>query len=230
MVVNRIAWIIGMVYMALWYHWEKDFFPYFQGIGRIEGSIVFWLVTFGSLAIILWLYRSLMITKWKIWAYTHVNNIKELQKRALTHKILFPESHFLTRTEFRTSADTQKLELLELKELHEAANHVFQDDKSLPAEMIIEDASEKEKILQIVMNDKGISTPETGFLEWSSIQNERIEFYPGGICLAFDTNASVDEEGSSTKEIDVSQYNIETERMEHALQVYRERYQHKSHN
>jgi hypothetical protein len=230
MVVNRVTAIIGVIYMALLYHWQKDFYSYFQGMGRIIGSIVFLLITFISLAIILWFYRSIMITKWKIWAYSNVDNIKKLKKRALTRNILFPKSHFLTRTEIRTSADTQKLESLQIKERNEAANYIFQDDKSVPAEMIIQDQSDKKNILQIVIDDKGISTPETGFLEWSLIQNERIEFSQrAGMYLTFDINASLGEERNSTEEIDMQYYDIETERMEHILEVYRERYEQKLH-
>jgi hypothetical protein len=62
-----------------------------------------------------WLWRSIMITKWKIWAYKNVDDVRELKKRAIEQNILYPDNHFLTRTEIRTRSQAEQLARLELK-------------------------------------------------------------------------------------------------------------------
>lgn len=77
----------------------------------------------------------------------------------------------------------------------------------------------------IVLNNKGISTPEMGFVEWSAIQNERVEHGRRSDCLQFDVFTAVDAEEDKTKIIDLDGYEIKTDRLEYLLQVYRKRYE-----
>jgi len=64
---------------------------------------------------VVWLRRSIMITKWKIWAYTNADDVVELKKKAIEQKILYPNDHILTRTEIRTRSRAEQLARLELK-------------------------------------------------------------------------------------------------------------------
>jgi hypothetical protein len=82
------------------------------------------MTSFGALGffialLTMWLTRSIMIPRWKLWAYTNVDDVAELKKKALEQKILYPEEYFLTKTEFQTSADKQKLAQLESKSLND---------------------------------------------------------------------------------------------------------------
>ncbi|MGD1319348.1 hypothetical protein [Chryseobacterium sp. 2R14A] len=81
-----------------------------------------------------WLWCSYMITKWKLWAYENVRNVHELKKRALQEKVIWPDSSFLAKTEFRTIKDKEKLNFLENKF---KKDDVFQNDLMVPFETII---------------------------------------------------------------------------------------------
>jgi hypothetical protein len=85
---------------------------------------------------VMWLWRSIMITKWKIWAYSNVDDVRELKKRALEKKILYSDNHFLTRTEIRTRSQAERLARLELKFLdsnaHPASSKIDGQDNTLP--------------------------------------------------------------------------------------------------
>jgi hypothetical protein len=77
----------------------------------------------------------------------------------------------------------------------------------------------------IKINNKGISTPETGFVEWNLIQNEHVERDRYSDCLQFDVSTSIIEEGDKTILIDLGGYEIEADRLEYLLQLYRGRYE-----
>lgn len=91
----------------------------------LELSNPAFMTSFGGLirlliaVLTMWLTRTTMISGWKRWAYTNVDDVAELKKKALEQKILYPEDHFLTKTEFQTSAYKQKLAQLESKLLND---------------------------------------------------------------------------------------------------------------
>ena len=264
----------------------QDFKEFVQEMDQGE-MIALWLLICLLPLLIIWLYRSVTITKWKIWAFTYVDDILELKKTALKRNILFPDDYFLTRTEIRTSVDTQRLAQLTLKVLNAATNSSFEDDRRVPPETIIKRPryvmtwvmlsgtaiwfllmsvkiiaalikdkeinfdfkdiliflfvtigpswfyfnEKQKKDLRIVINEKGISTPETGFIEWSLIQNEHVEI---GVSrdaqsyFVFDIATSSDEKGSKTKRINMLGYNnITLGNLEHLMRVYRGRYEHR---
>lgn len=62
-----------------------------------------------------WLAWSMMVTKWRIWAFENVQNVHELKKRAVEEKLIWPDGSFFVKTEIRTSADKERLKRLELK-------------------------------------------------------------------------------------------------------------------
>ncbi|MEP5341583.1 MAG: hypothetical protein ABJL44_03290 [Algibacter sp.] len=87
------------------------------GISFIIGFIAAWLV---------W---SLMITKWKIWAFENVRNVHELKKRAIAEKLIWNDGKIFEKTEIRSSEQKKKLKLLEKKF---EKKDVFKEDYSVP--------------------------------------------------------------------------------------------------
>ncbi len=65
------------------------------------------------LAIVLpWLYWSIMVTKWRLWAFDVVRNVHELQKRAVQERLIWSQGSFFEMTEIRTASDKSKWESL----------------------------------------------------------------------------------------------------------------------
>jgi len=109
-------------------------------IGSIFVVIFFslpgWLVPVGILAgfIASWFYWSIVITKWRIWAFENVRNVHELKQRAIKEKLMWKDGSFFEKTEIRTADDKEKLQSLEGKFLQ---NDVFVDDSSVPDETVV---------------------------------------------------------------------------------------------
>jgi hypothetical protein len=91
--------------------------------------------------------------------------------------------------------------------------------------------NKNQKENKILINEKGISTPETGFVGWGQMKNEHISVARSrsGSCtlLQFEIITGNDEEGENSVDIETDDYEIETEKLEHLLKVYRGRYEHK---
>jgi hypothetical protein len=155
------------------------------------------LIVGGILAgiVFMWLYWSVAITKWRIWAFSNVRNVHELKKRAIQEKLIWPDESIFVKTEIRTSRDKERLSVLEEKFNLEDE---FYDDLSVPDETIIFYAAAKNffemiimlvaagggvyaykefkeatnKTPQIILNDEGIQTISTPFYKWEQIRNE----------------------------------------------------------
>ncbi|WP_222597233.1 hypothetical protein [Chitinophaga pinensis] len=63
--------------------------------------------------VLAWLYWSVMITKWRLWAFENVRNVHELKKRAIQEKLIWPNKHFFEKTEIRSAAQQAKWESLQ---------------------------------------------------------------------------------------------------------------------
>jgi hypothetical protein len=83
-----------------------------------------------------WLWWSIMITKWRIWAFDNVRNVHELKKRAIQEKLIWPDNSnsIFEKTEIRSAADKEKLASLKNKFNQE---DLFQDDLAIANETII---------------------------------------------------------------------------------------------
>jgi hypothetical protein len=62
-----------------------------------------------------WLYWSIMITKWRIWAFTNVRNIHELKKKAEWNGLIWKKGSFFEKTEIKTNQQKKQLIALEAK-------------------------------------------------------------------------------------------------------------------
>ncbi len=75
-----------------------------------QGSFPLWIfpLGFGLAFGLAWLYWSIMITKWRIWAFENVRNVHELKKRAIQEKLIWPDGSVFEKTEIRSSATKEK--------------------------------------------------------------------------------------------------------------------------
>ncbi|WP_298760780.1 hypothetical protein [uncultured Psychroserpens sp.] len=76
-----------------------------------------------------WLIWSIVITKWRIWAFEHVRNVHELKKRAIETKLIWRDGHVFEKTEIRSKKDQLKLEELDLKFQED---DIYEEDPSVP--------------------------------------------------------------------------------------------------
>ena len=84
--------------------------------------------------VLAWLIWSIMITKWRIWAFEKVRNVHELKKRAVEENLIWREGSVFEKTELRGSKDRAKLKNLERKF---AIEDEHREDHSLPPKMEI---------------------------------------------------------------------------------------------
>lgn len=63
--------------------------------------------------IIAYVYWSVMITRWRLWAFENVRNVHELKRRAIRGQLIWPDGSFFKRTEIRTPSQKSKWLLLQ---------------------------------------------------------------------------------------------------------------------
>ncbi|MFN0203348.1 MAG: hypothetical protein ACKVTZ_17610, partial [Bacteroidia bacterium] len=107
--VNHPIAIIAFVIIVTY------FFAYQQITDRFPpwGIAVGFLPTIVLVVLLAWLYWSIMITKWRLWAFENVRNVHELKKRAIQEKLIWPEDSVFNKTEIRSAADVQKWDSLQ---------------------------------------------------------------------------------------------------------------------
>jgi hypothetical protein len=116
----------------------------------IQNIFPYWIipVSFGLGFCLSWLWWSIKITKWRIWAFENVRNVHELQKRAIQEKLIWSENSLLSKTEIRSKIDNERLNLLKTKFEKE---DLFEDDLSTPHETIIYYSKEGNYIEMVIM-------------------------------------------------------------------------------
>ena len=60
-----------------------------------------------------WTWWSVMVPRWRLWAWARVEDGEELRRRAVRSGLIWPAGHFLERTEIRTGAVSRRLQELE---------------------------------------------------------------------------------------------------------------------
>lgn len=60
-----------------------------------------------------WLTWSLLVPRWRIWAYERVENLDELKACAVAVSLIWREGHFLERTEIRSPHQQRRIRELE---------------------------------------------------------------------------------------------------------------------
>ena len=129
-------YINGIVILLMIFVWVVSVFvsnrvvPENYSTGVILIGIVFGFI-------VGWLYWSLAIPKWRIWAFknTNKNNWLELKRRAINEKLIWSNDSIFNKTEIRSNADKTEIAIIE----KEILTHDFddtldnvEDDKSLP--------------------------------------------------------------------------------------------------
>ena len=79
--------------------------------GFVAGPLLICLFLLGiGLA---WLWWSVMVPRWRIWAWSRVADTNDLRQRAVRTGLIWPEGHVLERTEFQDAATKRVLRELE---------------------------------------------------------------------------------------------------------------------
>ena len=102
----------------------------------IQEILPTWIMPVGiGLSFLLpWIYWSVMITKWRLWAFENVRNVHELKRRAVQEKLIWADNSIFEKTEIRKSSDKEKWNSLQTKFKHDDK---FYDDLTIPNETII---------------------------------------------------------------------------------------------
>lgn len=93
------------------------------------------------------LYWCIVVTRWKLWAFEKVRNVKELEERAVIYGILSKKGGFFEKLEIRTPGQQRKL-----KTLQDKFNQpdVFVDTPSIPVETAIYYNRKRELIIIVL--------------------------------------------------------------------------------
>ncbi len=76
------------------------------------------------------IYKSIITTRWRIWAFEHVDNLQELQSAALAEKFIHAENSFLTKLEIRSTKEKTRLAAIDEQVL---TPQIYKDDQLVPA-------------------------------------------------------------------------------------------------
>lgn len=76
-----------------------------------------------------WLIWSVMITRWRIWAFENVRNVHELKRRAIKEKLIWDDNNVFEKTEIRSKYQQERIEKLNTKFEKE---DIYKEDYSLP--------------------------------------------------------------------------------------------------
>ncbi len=62
-----------------------------------------------------WLTWSVLTPRWRLWAYTHVEDLGELKRLAVADRLIWPDGHIFGRTEIAPRRLRERLRELEAK-------------------------------------------------------------------------------------------------------------------
>ncbi|HTH83695.1 MAG TPA: hypothetical protein VL490_12215 [Mucilaginibacter sp.] len=102
----------------------------------VKTIVSFWFLVLGFVpaGLLAWLYWSIMVTHWRLWAFENVRNVHELQKRAVKKQLLAKDGKFIQKTEIWSADQKAKWESLQDKFKQD---DVFNDDYNVPPETVI---------------------------------------------------------------------------------------------
>lgn len=87
-------------------------------------------IVFGPL--VAWIYWSFAITRWRIWAFSNVDDVHELKALAISGQLIWPDGSFFERTEIRTNKERILINELEKRFKESKKKKQFVDDPSIP--------------------------------------------------------------------------------------------------
>jgi hypothetical protein len=68
-----------------------------------------------------WLWWSIHVPKWRLWAYERVEDIPELKRRAIAAQLIWPDGSIFSRTEIKSAAHAARERELELRAANRSA-------------------------------------------------------------------------------------------------------------
>lgn len=66
------------------------------------------VLVFVTSYVLAWLWWSVYIPRWRIWAYERVNDTPSLKKQAVVAVLTWPEGHAFAKMELKSSAQAQR--------------------------------------------------------------------------------------------------------------------------
>lgn len=66
------------------------------------------LVAFACGFIVAWVWWSVSIVRWRLWAYERVQDIKHLKQVAVSVGLTWPDGHIFGKTEIKSEAQSQR--------------------------------------------------------------------------------------------------------------------------
>lgn len=102
----------------------------------IKKVVPFWGIPIGFVLgfVFAWLWWSVMITKWRLWAFENIRNVHELKNRAIQENLIWPDNSVFEKTEIWTAADRERWNALQIKFKQK---DLFQDNPTIPDETIV---------------------------------------------------------------------------------------------
>ena len=79
-----------------------------------------------------WIYWMFAITRWRLWAYSFVDDINELKIQGIESGLLWSDKSVFSKTEFRTKRQSEQLEILAKEKKEQNDSKPLQDDLSIP--------------------------------------------------------------------------------------------------
>ncbi|HEY2583057.1 MAG TPA: hypothetical protein VGI43_14700 [Mucilaginibacter sp.] len=149
-----------------------------SGVLLIVDAIPGWgfFIGLGLGVFLAWLYWSIVITKWRVWAFDNVRNVHELKKRAIKENLIWGDNNFFEKTEIRSAADGEKLNTLQSK--FEKPD-LFADDFEVPQEVKIYYSKRKSLFSLVIMI--GV----TGLGVWLVLSDSYFGIFSIGLGLVF---------------------------------------------
>lgn len=161
---------------------------FFTGIAAITTIVALELVKpiaflpgIVGMIILSWLYWSMNVVSWKIWAFENVRNVHQLMDYAVQDKLIWKEGHFLNRTERWN--DQQRSAWAEIEKKFSKAD-VFTDDFSIGQESLI-GYSRPQAIFLIVFGFLFVGAGLYAAITIDSNENPMIRFLPGTLGFVF---------------------------------------------
>lgn len=97
-------------------------------------NVLVFPIGFISTFLVMWLWWSFLITKWRIWAFENCRNVHELKRRAINQKLIWPDGSRFEKTEIRSKYQRERLNIINKKFEQEDEVEIIIDDNSIPIE------------------------------------------------------------------------------------------------
>ncbi|MFL6575901.1 MAG: hypothetical protein ACJ8MR_04760 [Povalibacter sp.] len=88
--------------------------PMFLVAKYISNPSPWWIALLPGGFIVAWLWWSVAVPKWRLWAYERVEDIGELKRSAIDAQLLWPDGSIFEKTEIKSASHAERESALEL--------------------------------------------------------------------------------------------------------------------